>query len=143
MQDVDMEPAEPPEPYDPSGERKKILDAVIASITNLKNTAIKAIKEGKNESIKAIKDAEKESIKAVKNAQKVSTVLSYRMLIAGAVFGFLGSFFVATLLRWHDAGFVIDIYNDDFLLGIAGPVAFFISGYLVYSSLKKVEQSKK
>jgi len=137
MQDVDMEPAPPsePEPTDPA------IEGLYPAIDKLKEVAISAIEEATKKSTKAINKSKRESINEIKKAQRESTILSYRMLIAGAVFGFLGSFFVATLLRWFDAGWVIDINNKNFWLGILGPSAFIISGYFVYCSLKKAEHS--
>jgi hypothetical protein len=105
MHDVDMEPApqDEPEPVNP---------------------AIEGLYRG-------LSDVEKAAIDAIKEAKKESVILSYRMLFVGAIFGFLGSFFVATLLRWYDAGFVLDITNEDFVIGVLGMIAFALSIFIV------------
>ena len=48
---------------------------------------------------RAIYESKEQAIKEIRNARKESTVLSYKMVIVGAMLGFLGSFLVSVLLH--------------------------------------------
>ena len=89
--------------------------------------------EGLYPVIDEVKDA---AIEEIRNASKKSTKLSYKMVIVGALFGFLGSFLVSTLLRGYDADWS---GLDNLILIVLGIIAFFGSAILIAWRIKNLK----
>jgi len=89
----------------------------------------------------AIDEVKNAAIDEIKKASKESTKLSYRLLIAGAMFGFLGSFLVSALLRFWPSE-LFDSWGD-VLLAVIAAIAFFGSVWIVVAQYKKLKGSKK
>jgi len=94
--------------------------------------------EGLYPAIDEVKDA---AIKEIKKASNESTKLSYKMLIAGALFGFLGSFLVATFLRLWPSEWFYPWGN--YLLAIFALIVFIVGVWIVKNRLKKLTFLKK
>jgi hypothetical protein len=95
---------------------------------------------------RAVDDVKGTAISEIKSVKQESTVLSYKMLLVGAIFGFLGSGLVATIIKLWGI-FVINSgvipAKFDVVLYFVFAIAFIICMFLVIIKIGSVNKQKK
>jgi len=91
---------------------------------------------------RAVDDVKATAISEIKSANQKSTILSYKMLIIGALFGFLGNGFVATIIKYWNA-----LMNDkaliqyDIILYFAFAMAFVMCIIIVIRKIGRLDNT--
>ena len=68
-------------------------------------------------------------------------IVSYKMLIAGAMLGVIGNFTVSTWLYWYEKDWIIT--NFHWLLPIVSVSSIFLALFLITKNIEKLTKNNK